>query len=477
VVMQTRLVAISTIAPRLQRSLRQTCRMTGKHGELVLVGENLMIDGDTLNAMVDPLMHILRNAVDHGLETEEERLAQGKPAAGRLTFEFDREGNNILVRCRDDGRGLDYGAIRAAAVKRGLLQAGDDISEEELKRFILQPNFSSRTVSTQTSGRGVGMDVVRTQIVNLGGTLTIDSVQARGMTVELRVPLPLSLTYALLTNVGAFKVAIANKGISQVIYSAAGEVVKGEDGKETLLLDNTPYPAVRLIDLLHVPDRRKIPRPYAAILMVQDLDTTTAVLIDSVGDSLDLVIKGLGHYIGKIPGYIGATILGDGTVTPVLDVPELLRAPAYSVMGILPDAIESAEPTSRLPTALVVDDSLSQRRALEQLLTDAGFRVQTARDGIEAAEILKAFKPNVILTDLEMPRMNGIELASHIRTQERIKHLPLIMITSRTTQKHRQMADDAGIDAYFTKPVRDEDLLMKMQNLMDVAAERAQKTA
>jgi len=341
----------------------------------------------------------------------------------------------------------------------------------------LQPNFSSRTVSTQTSGRGVGMDVVRTQIVNMGGTLTIDSVQARGMTVELRVPLPLSLTYALLTNVGAFKVAIANKGISQVIYSAAGVIVKGEDGKETVLLDNTPYPAVRLIDLLHVPDRRAVPRPYAAILMVQDLNKTTAVLIDSVGDSLDLVIKGLGHYIGKIPGYIGATILGDGTVTPVLDVPELLRAPAYSVMGILPDAIEASEPTSRLPTALVVDDSLSQRRALEQLLTDAGFRVQTARDGIEAAELLKAFRPNVILTDLEMPRMNGIELASHIRTQEQIKHLPVIMITSRTTQKHRQMADDAGVDAYFTKPVRDEELLIKMRNLMDVTAERAQKTA
>ena len=476
VVMQTRLVAISTIAPRLQRSLRQTCRMTGKLGELVLVGENLLIDGDTLNAMVDPLMHILRNAVDHGIESEEDRLAQGKPAAGKLTFEFDREGNNILVRCRDDGRGLDYAAIRAAAVKRGLLAAGEDISDDELKRFILRPNFSSRTVSTQTSGRGVGMDVVRTQIVNMGGTLTIDSVQARGMTIEIRIPLPLSLTYALLTNVGPYRVAVANKGISQIIYSASGDIIK-EDDKETLLLDGDTYPAVRLMDLLHVPDRRKVPRPYAAILMVQDVDKTTAVLIDSVGDSLDVVIKGLGNYIGKIPGYIGATILGDGSVTPVLDVPELLRAPAYAVRGILPDAIELAEPTSRLPTVLVVDDSLSQRRALEQLLTDAGYRVQTARDGIEAAEILKAFMPNVILTDLEMPRMNGIELAAHIRMQAKIKHLPVIMITSRTTQKHRQMADDAGVDAYFTKPVRDEELLIKMQSLMDVAAERVQQTA
>lgn len=476
VVMQTRLVSISTIAPRLQRSLRQTCRMTGKQSDLTLVGENLLIDGDTLNSIVDPLMHILRNAIDHGIESTEERLAQGKPSTGRLTFEFDREGNNILVRCRDDGKGLDYGAIRAAAEKRGFLKPGDEVSEDDLKRFILRPNFSSRTVSTQTSGRGVGMDAVRAQIINMGGTLTLHSVQGQGMTIELRVPLPLSLTYALLTYVGRYRVAIANKGISQIIYSAAGEVVT-EDDKEMLSLDGIKYPVARLMDLLHVPDFRKIPRPYAAILMVEDEEKITAVLIDPIQDSLEVVIKGLGQYIGKIPGYIGATILGDGAVTPVLDVAELLRAPAYALTGILPESLESAEPTSMLPTVLVVDDSLSQRRALEQLLTDAGFRVRTSRDGIEAAETLAHFRPDVVLTDLEMPRMNGIELASHIRTQQKIKHLPVIMITSRTTQKHRQMAEEAGVDAYFTKPVRDEDLLIKMHSLMDSAAEKAKQTA
>ena len=477
VVMQTQLVAISTIAPRLQRSLRQTCRMTGKQSDLKLIGENLLIDGDTLNAMVDPLMHILRNAIDHGIESEDERLVQDKPVAGQLTFEFDREGNNILVRCRDDGRGLDYGAIRYAAEKRGLLNPGEIISEEELKRFILRPNFSSRTVSTQTSGRGVGMDAVRAQIIKMGGTLTLNSVQGRGMTVELRVPLPLSLTFALITYVGRFRVAIANKGISQIIYSSAGEVVLDSNGTETLQLDGNTYPVARLMDLLHVPDSRKIPRPYAAILMVEDEVKTTAILIDAISDSLDVVIKGLGHYIGKVPGYIGATILGDGAVTPVLDVAELLRAPAYAVAGVLPTALEAAAPVSLLPTVLVVDDSLSQRRALEQLLTDAGFRVRTSRDGIEAAETLVHFRPDVVLTDLEMPRMNGIELASHIRTQEKIKHLPVIMITSRTTQKHRQMAEEAGVDAYFTKPVRDEDLLIKMQRLMEQGAAKERGVA
>ncbi|WP_411727820.1 response regulator [Methyloglobulus sp.] len=473
VVMQTRLVAVSTVAPRLQRSLRQTCRMTGKQSDLTLKGDSIKIDGDTLNSLVDPMMHILRNAVDHGIESADERLAQGKPGSGRLTFEFDREGNNILVRCRDDGRGLDYGAIRAAAEKRGIVQPGQDISEEELKRFILRPNFSSRTVSTQTSGRGVGMDVVRTQIVNMGGTLRLDSVQGRGMLIELRVPLPLSMTYALLTFVGRYRVAIATKGIHQIVYSAVGEVVI-EDGKETLLLEGNTYSAVRLIDLLHIPDHRKVLRPYGAILLVQDEDKTTAVLIDAIYDTLDAVIKGLGRYFGKIPGYIGATILGDGTVTPVLDIPQLLRAPARKITGDSTEPLDIAEPSSMLPTVLVVDDSLSQRRALEQLLNDAGYRVRSARDGIEATEILAQFRPDIVLTDLEMPRMNGIELTAHIRTHAKTKSLPVIMITSRTTQKHRKMAEDAGVDSYITKPVREENLLTEMQALMELAAENAQ---
>ncbi len=469
VVMQTRLVSIATIAPRLQRSFRQTCRMTGKHSELTLMGENIMIDGDTLNALIDPMMHLLRNAIDHGIESEEERLAQGKSNNGKVVFEFDREGNYILVRCRDDGRGLDYAAIRAAAEKKGMLQPGQDISEDELKRYILQPNFSSRSFSTHTSGRGVGMDVVRAQIVNMGGTLTLDSVQGGGMTIELRVPLPLSMTYALLTHVGAYQVAIANKSIHQIIHSGEGQVVV-QDDKEVLLLEGNSYPAARLINLLHVDDHRsRYPGPYAAALLVKNDDQTTAVLIDAITDSQEVVIKSLGYYMGKIPGYIGATILGDGTVTPVLDISELLRAPIRALAHVYAEPLAIVESVSLLPTILVVDDSLSQRRSLEQLLMDAGYRVLLARDGIEAAEILAHANPDIVLTDLEMPRMNGIELAAHIRTQQKYKRLPILMITSRTTQKHRQMAETAGVDLYFSKPVRDEELLMKMQDLLNLA--------
>jgi chemosensory pili system protein ChpA (sensor histidine kinase/response regulator) len=490
ILMQTRLVPISTIVSRLQRSLRQTCRLTNKECDLSISGENILIDGDTLNAMVDPLMHVLRNAVDHGIEAEEEREAVGKPNKGSILFEFDRDGNDILLRCRDDGRGLDYGAIRAAAEKRGVLQPGQDVTEDELKRFILQPNFSTRTVTTQTSGRGVGMDVVRSQIVEMGGSLALNSIRGQGLTVEIRVPLPLSLTYALITHVGRYRVAIATKGITQIIYSSEGDLVE-LDGRETLLLEGdtypterldrllgtSAYPVERLNDILHVTDKRKNARSYGAILLVQNEDKMTAVLISPIVSSLDVVIKGMGQYVSKIPGYIGATILGDGTVTPVLDIPELLRAPTKVMQGMFAEPLVAAEPVSKLPVILVVDDSLSQRRALEQLLTDAGFRVRTARDGIEAAEILASFKPDIVITDLEMPRMNGIELAAHIRTQERIKTLPVIMITSRTTQKHKMMAQNAGIDYYLTKPVRDVDLLLKISELLEQSAGREQVSA
>jgi chemosensory pili system protein ChpA (sensor histidine kinase/response regulator) len=467
-IMQTRFVPVGSISLRLQRGLRQTCRLTGKQGELTLIGENLLIDGDTLNALVEPLMHLLRNAIDHGLESEEERIAVGKPPVGQITIEFDREGNSILVRCRDDGRGLNFAAIRQIAEQRGEVIAGEAVDEEDLKRMILRPNFSTRTQTTQTSGRGVGMDVVNFQVLSLGGNLSLHSVQGQGLTVELRMPLPLSRSHALLANVCHYKVAISSKGVTQVLYSQVGEI-RTISHEEVLVIGEDIYPVVKLEDLLHVSDRRKEGnRRHGAVLLVQNENKITAVLVSSIQDSREVVIKSLGYYMKKIHGFVGATILGDGSVTPVLDIPELLRTPVHHTgANTYTSVTEAADSGTRLPRVLVVDDSLSQRRALEQILTDAGFRVHAARDGIEAAEWLVHSKPNVVITDLEMPRMNGIELAAHIRTHANIRDLPIIMITSRSTQKHRQMAEEAGVDFYLIKPVQDDDLLTKIQTLMD----------
>jgi chemosensory pili system protein ChpA (sensor histidine kinase/response regulator) len=233
------------------------------------------------------------------------------------------------------------------------------------------------------------------------------------------------------------------------------------------MLGDDIYPVVSLEDLLHVVDRRKEKRSHGAVLLVQNEHKITAVLVNAITDSREVVIKNLGYYIRKIHGFVGATILGDGSVTPVLDLPELLRAPIRTKANIHIETTERVDTGSGLPKILIVDDSLSQRRALQQILMDAGFRVQAVRDGIEAVEWMLTSKPNVVITDLEMPRMNGIELASHIRAHANIRDIPIIMITSRSTQKHRQMAEEAGVNFYLIKPVQDDDLLTKIQMLID----------
>lgn len=466
-IMQTRLVPVASIVHRLQRGLRQTCRLTGKPCELTVSGEHLMIDGDTLNAMIDPLMHLLRNAVDHGIESEQQRLSSGKTAHGNITVDFDREGNDVVVCVRDDGSGLDYVAIRAAAERCGAIQAGQAVSDDELARHILRPNFSTRTQTTQTSGRGVGMDAVHFQVLAQGGSLALQSVHGQGLSVTMKIPLPLSRAHALLTQVGPYRLAVSSRGILQILFAGAGTITN-TDNEPRLLLDGDSYPAVTLGRLLKVPEYRKPSQNHRAALLVQNDGQTTAVLLDAITGSLDIVIKDMGYYIKKVPGFSGAAIMGDGSVAPVLDIPELLRtasdADGYSAYL---EAAEQVPASSSLPTVLVVDDSLSQRRALEQLLQDAGFQVRSARDGIEAVEQLAGFRPDIVLTDLEMPRMNGIELTSHIRARENLKTLPVIMITSRTTQTHRKMAEDAGADYYLVKPVREDDLLMKIQGLIE----------
>jgi chemosensory pili system protein ChpA (sensor histidine kinase/response regulator) len=458
---------VSSIVPRLQRAMRQTCRLTEKQCDLAISGESLLIDGDTLNALVDPLMHLLRNAIDHGIEDKSQRLSANKPDNGQISISFDREGNSILVSVRDDGKGLDFAAIRRVAEKRGLLGIGQTASEDDLKAFILHPNFSTRSYSTQTSGRGVGMDAVYSQVLALGGSLSLDSIKGQGISVEMRIPLPLSRSHALLANVGHYKVAISSKGLTQIIYFGEGELKTLSD-ETVLVLGEDIYPLIKLENLLHVEEHRHKEhgeRHGAALLVAHD-NKITAILVSSVTDSRDVVIKNLGYYMRKISGFIGATILGDGTVTPVLDIPQLLRTPTEA-RNVGSNAVAVDFNSSQQPAVLIVEDSLSQRRALEQMLSDAGYRVRIARDGVEAADLLVNFKPNIVLTDLEMPRMNGIELTAHIRNNAATKNLPIIMITSRTTQKHQMMAKEAGINGYFTKPVPEEDLLRQVHLLIN----------
>ncbi len=467
-VLRTRMVPIQTVAPRLQRSVRQTCRLVDKKAELVVRGAGTLMDSNVLNDMIDPLMHLLRNAVDHGIEPPGQRQHLGKPPVGQIELNFGREGNNIVIRCQDDGAGLDLAAIRRTATERGLIAADQSLTDEELARLILLPGFSTRGEATQTSGRGIGMDMVHSRLLDMKGSLRIHTQAGQGCLIELRLPVTLISTHALLVRLRDQMVALSDRGIEQILYSGVGAIQRL--GKVTTYrMGDEVYELSALDALLNLPpDHRAQSRTAPSVLLVrEETGALRAVLAQDIVDSRDLVVKNLGEYLPRLNGIVGATILGDGSVVPVLDLPELLRAPvARQSTRTAGRAAAPAAPAPHRPFVLAVDDSLSARRSLAQFAQDAGFEVRTARDGLEAIEIIKGKRPDLVLADLEMPRMNGLELTAHLRANQATRDVPVIMITSRSTEKHRREAETTGVNMYLTKPFMEDELLGHIHHLL-----------
>lgn len=464
-VMRTRMVPLKTIVPRLQRAVRQTCRVTGKQADLILEGTQTLLDSDILNGLVDPLMHMLRNAVDHGIESREERIRKNKDPNGSIKLSCHSEGTQIVLRCHDDGAGLNLETLRSLAEKRGIVQPGETLSDDEIRRLILRPGFSTRSETTQTSGRGIGMDIVATQLQTIKGSILIHSEPDQGTEFELRLPVSLMTTHGLLVRVRKQVMAISTRGIEQILHPDDGDIHEQQDAA-WYELENERLDFYQIDDLLQLPrDRRSTDRSTRPALLIREEALNCAVQVENVIDSRDLVVKPLGPYLKKIRGIVGATILGDGSVVPVLDLPELIRTPHDA-------AFEQAELTDTgiqrsLPVALIVDDSISARRTLAQVIQDAGYEIRTAKDGLEAATLIEKKHPDILLTDLEMPRMNGIELASHLKANEDTANIPIIMITSRATDKHRQLAQSSGIDVYINKPFSEDELLQHVHELLE----------
>ena len=469
VVLRTRMVPVQTIVPRLQRAVRQTCRLVDKTVELVVRGAETLIDGNVLNEFVDPLMHILRNAIDHGIESAEQRQQSGKPQQGRITLEITRAGNSIVLRCQDDGAGLNLPIIRQIATTRGLIAPDKPLNDEELTRLILLPGFSTRDVTTQTSGRGIGMDVVYSRLLAMKGSLRIHSQSGRGCLMELRLPVTLIATHGLLAHIRDQVLAISSRGIEQIVHPGLG-VIRHLGATPIFQLGDDLYEFISLAERLQLPPERRAPaRVTPAVLLVrEDSGSLRAVAVENITDSRELVVKPLGPYISPLQGIIGAAILGDGSIAPVLDLPDLLRMPALG--RALPAATMLATaPAQERPFVLAVDDSLSARRALLQLIKDMGFEARAAHDGLEAIEIINGKRPSLVLTDLEMPQMNGMELTAHLRANQATRDLPVIMITSRSTDKHRREAENAGVNLYVTKPFQEEELLGHIHRLLHQA--------
>jgi chemotaxis protein histidine kinase CheA len=471
-VLRTRMVPVATIVSRMQRSVRQAARLLDKQVALVVNGADTMVDSNILNDLVDPLMHMLRNSVDHGIEPPPQRAAAGKSGEGRIELSFLREGNQVVVRCRDDGAGLNLAAIKRNAEEKGLIAVGQSLSDDELARLIFAPGFSTRNESTQVSGRGIGMDVVYSRVLQLKGIINLHGTAGQGLEIEIRLPATLISTYALLVRARQHVFAISSYGIYDIHYVTPDQI-HAVGAEQFFRLGEEIYPLADFSALLNLPhSRRGNERDggFPVLLVRQDSGAIHAVRVQEIIDSSDLVVKGFGRYVPKPQGVVGATILGDGSVAAVIDLPEVMRKSVR-----LTSAAESQDSKSSRSdaaggralrfTALVVDDSLSARRATAQFMKDAGFDVRTAIDGLEAVSILDKWKPKIMLVDMEMPRMNGLELTSHVRARDGMENVPVIMITSRSTEKHRQQAESAGVNVYLTKPFSDDQLLKHVMEL------------
>jgi len=468
-IQRTRMVEVASIAPRLQRTVRQAARVLNRSVALQIKGETTMVDTQLLDRVIDPLMHLLRNAVDHGIEPAEVREACGKPATGTITLSFSTEGNNVAVRCEDDGCGLDLPAIRQRAVAKGLVASDASLTDAQVMRLIVVPGFSTREQTTQLSGRGIGMDVVQRAVVDLRGTLDMGSTPGAGSCFDMVFPVRMSTIQVMLSRSEQHLLALSVRGVEQIL-PAREEVSTDAKGDLSYLLQGERLRAIRLENLMGLPSEALQQAGVMEVAMIvrDEFRQRLAIIVPELTDARTVVVKPFHSMMPRALGVDGATVLGDGSVATVLDLPDLLRDfNAGQMPGVTgADAFKA----TKLPLCLVVDDSVSVRRTMEQLMQDSGYDVVTARDGVDALGAVQLRAPDIVLVDLEMPRMNGLELTSALRNRSATKATPVVMITSRFTDKHRQLANDAGVNAFLTKPYSEDLLLNTMDGLLRSAA-------
>jgi chemosensory pili system protein ChpA (sensor histidine kinase/response regulator) len=486
-IMGIRMVPLSTLASRLQRSVRVVAQEQAKNVVLELIGETVELDKLVLEEISDPLLHLLRNAVDHGIELPELRQAAGKPAQATIRIHAYHQGTQIVLQVQDDGRGLDYEKIRKTAVQKGIISEteADCSTEEDLGQLIYLPGFSTASQVSEISGRGVGMDVVRDKVQKLKGTIDISSDLGKGTSFTIRLPMTMAITRALLISANQETFALPIQVVQQILRIEKSEL-KGLDQDSVIRIKDRVYPVVRLADRLNLRQRGDTASDMVPTLLVSAGGRTVAIVVDRIISSRDIVVKTLGNHLQYVPGLIGATLLGDGTVIPILDPIDLVgvrtgRARSAPISDAAPAAShnqEAAELVAEEPgtgdvetpevvpedltlKVMIVDDSVSVRRVMSNLVRNAGLIPIVAKDGVDALELLQSEEnePHIFLLDIEMPRMDGFELLATLRGQSKHRETPIVMITSRAGDKHRKKATELGASEYLTKPFRDQELL------------------
>ncbi|MGX9720787.1 Hpt domain-containing protein [Stenotrophomonas acidaminiphila] len=465
--MRARMVPFDGLVPRLRRVVRQAAHDIGKQVHLNLEGTHGELDRNVLDRMVAPLEHMLRNSVAHGLETPEQRIAAGKPEEGSITLRLRREGSEIVLEVADDGAGLDREAIRRRGEQRGLIQPGEQLDDAQLDNLIFASGFSTSEQVSQLAGRGVGMDVVRNEVRQLGGSVDIHTVRGQGVTFTLRLPQTLAVTQAVFVRIGETTFAVPVASVSGIGRIARERFESGQGGYH---YNGEDFALHDLGTLVGQAAAKAEGQPQIPLLLVRAGDLRAAVAIDQVLGNREIVVKPVGLQIASVPGIYGATITGEGNVVVILDVAPLVRR--HLAQPQQPVEAAAVSQQRHVPLVMVVDDSLTMRKVTGRVLERHNFEVVAARDGVEALERLEERVPDLMLLDIEMPRMDGYELATAMRADARYKDVPIVMITSRSGDKHRQRAFEIGVQRYLGKPYQELDLMRNVYDLLGIARVR-----
>jgi chemosensory pili system protein ChpA (sensor histidine kinase/response regulator) len=455
---RTRMTPMGTITHRLRRTVRDVATRLGKSVRLVVEGADIELDRGVWEKLIDPLMHILRNAADHGIESPEARRALDKPVMGTVKLAASREGNQVVIRITDDGAGLDYGAIRKAAAgaapDRNIDRNIGALPDEEAAHFIFYPGFSTRREVSPLSGRGVGMDVVKENIQDLRGAIRVRSWRGEGTRFTIRLPLTLAAVRALLFTAGGQTYAIPLSEVSEILRISP-DAVAGQRG-DVVRIRDALLPLYDLATVLGAgPGPERAADGHPLVIVAEAGDRRAVLIIDGLVGQREIVIKGMGAHLRYVKGVSGVAIMGDGGLTPILNVADLIGEEPEAGAAPPPDMAASASPLR----ILVVDDSVSIRQVISRLMAEQGWRAETARDGVEALDRIREFGPDLIVLDIEMPRMNGYEFLNAVNAQPDLREIPVVVLTSRTAGKHRRRAMALGARGYVVKPYDDAEFI------------------
>ena len=480
-----RMVPIGNLYTRLSRTVRDAAKATGKPVELSLEGAETELDNNIIQHISDPLIHLVRNAVAHGLEEASARIEAGKSEKGRITVRAYHRGNHIFIEVEDDGRGIDYEKVRQSVIESGAMSpvAAAELSERELREFLFRPGFSTATSKTELAGRGVGLDVVRANVHALNGEIEVRSELGRGACFTVKVPLTLIISQALFVRCGTSVFALP-LAVVEEIRRLRPEEIEDVGGKLLTRVRDVVTEVIRLDLQLSLPALEPL-NGYFHMVIVKVAGRQVGVVVEEVLGKDEIVIKNLGDYMRRVKLFPGTTIAPDGSLILLIDLNRLVStdtaerhalpasSPAARVFAPGAEAVaagsipaEAVDPVENDRVVVVADDSISIRKFVGRMLEKAGYRVKLASDGLEASEIVAQVGCHLVITDLEMPRMNGYELMAHLRQTSATKRIPVLVVTSRAGAKHRERAMKEGASGFLTKPVQEDQLIATVESLI-----------